>query len=256
MKKYIEIFKYSLKQNMTFKVNYMFSIISLAIHLFVFNELWDYILQGKTAAGFTKTQLIWYITITEFITYSSVRSYRKVSDMVKNGDIANILIKPIDFIKYQFMEDISVIIKTLINVVSIIVIGLVLTGPIECSIQSIMFTIIASIIGVVIQVLVQIFIGLMAFIMEETKGIWLVIQKLSFLLVFTPIEFYPEIVQKIFYCLPTTYMVYTPARIFIGADIYTTFILLGLEILSLIFWYVGCRMLYLKGVKRINVNGG
>jgi len=48
MKKYIEIFKYSLKQNMTFKVNYMFSIISLAIHLFVFNELWDYILQGKT----------------------------------------------------------------------------------------------------------------------------------------------------------------------------------------------------------------
>jgi len=256
MKKYIEIFKYSLKQNMTFKVNYMFSIISLAIHLFVFNELWDYILQGKTAAGFTKTQLIWYITITEFITYSSVRSYRKVSDMVKNGDIANILIKPIDFIKYQFMEDISVIIKTLINVVSIIVIGLVLTGPIECGIQSIMFTIIASMVGVVIQVLVQIFIGLMAFIMEETKGIWLVIQKLSFLLVFTPIEFYPEIVQKIFYCLPTTYMVYTPARIFIGADIYTTFILLGLEILSLIFWYVGCRMLYLKGVKRINVNGG
>jgi len=256
MKKYIEIFKYSLKQNMTFKVNYMFSIISLAIHLFVFNELWDYILQGKTAAGFTKTQLIWYITITEFITYSSVRSYRKVSDMVKNGDISNILIKPIDFIKYQFMEDISVIIKTLINVVSIIVIGLVLTGPIECGIQSIMFTIIASMVGVVIQVLVQIFIGLMAFIMEETKGIWLVIQKLSFLLVFTPIEFYPEIVQKIFYCLPTTYMVYTPARIFIGTDIYTTFILLGLEILSLIFWYVGCRMLYLKGVKRINVNGG
>ena len=48
MKKYIEIFKYSLKQNMTFKFNYMFSIISLAIHLFVFNELWDYILQGKT----------------------------------------------------------------------------------------------------------------------------------------------------------------------------------------------------------------
>ena len=66
----------------------MFSIVSLAIHLFVFNELWDYILQGKTAAGFTKTQLIWYITITEFITYSSVKSYNTISDMVKNGDIA------------------------------------------------------------------------------------------------------------------------------------------------------------------------
>jgi len=256
MRKYIEIFRYSLKQNMTFKFNYMFSIVSLAIHLFVFNELWDYILQGKTAAGFTKTQLIWYITITEFITYSSIRSYNKISDMVKNGDIANILIKPIDFIKYKFMEDISVIIKTIINVISIVIIGLVLTGPIECTWQTIIFTIIASIIGIITQILIQIFIGLVAFIMEETKGIWLIIQKLSFLLVFTPIEFYPEIVQKIFYCLPTTYMVYTPARIFIGANINHTVILLALEVLCLILWYLGCKLLYSKGVRRINVNGG
>ncbi len=92
--------------------------------------------------------------------------------------------------------------------------------------------------------------------MEETKGIWLIIQKLSFLLVFTPIEFYPAIVQKIFYGLPTTYMVYAPARIFIGLDIGTTIILLLLEIVSLLVWYIGCRILYAKGVRRINVNGG
>lgn len=256
MKKYIEIFKYSIKQNLAFKFNYTFSIIALAVHLFVFNELWDYILQGKTAAGFTKTQLIWYITIAEFIVYSSIRSYNKISDMVKNGDIANILIKPVDFIKYKFMEDISVIIKTMVNVISMIIIGLVLTGPIEYSFQSIVFTIIASIIAILIQILIQIFIGLMAFIMEETKGIWLIIQKLSFLLVFTPIEFYPAVVQKIFYCLPTTYMVYAPARIFIGVDTCTAIILLVLEIVSLLLWYIGCRMLYAKGVRRINVNGG
>ena len=256
MKKYLEIFKYSLKQNMTFKFNYIFSIISLAIHLFVFNELWDYILQGKTAAGFTKTQLIWYITITEFITYSSIRSYSKISDMVKNGDIANLLIKPINFIKYKFMEDISVIIKTIINVISIAIIGLVLTGPIECTFQSIMFTIMASLIGIVTQIFIQIFIGLLAFIIEETKGVWLIIQKLSFLLVFTPIEFYPELVQKIFYCIPTTYAVYVPARIFIGTDICTTLLLLGLSIFSMFAWYVGCNLLYSKGVRKINVNGG
>lgn len=256
MKKYIEIFKYSIKQNMTFKFNYIFSIMSLFIHLFVFNELWDYILQGKTAAGFTKTQLIWYITITEFITYSSIRTYKKISDMVKNGDIANLLTKPVDFIRYKFMEDISVIVKTIVNVMSIIIIGLILTGPIECTTSIIMFTIIASIIGIITQILVQIFIGLLAFIMEETKGIWLIIQKLSFLLVFTPIEFYPEIVQKIFYCLPTTYMVYVPARIFVGANIKHTIVLLVLEFLCLLVWYLGCKLIYAKGVKNINVNGG
>ena len=119
-----------------------------------------------------------------------------------------------------------------------------------------MFTIIASIIGIITQILVQIFIGLLAFIMEETKGIWLIIQKLSFLLVFTPIEFYPEIVQKIFYCLPTTYMVYVPARIFVGANIKHTIVLLVLEFLCLLVWYLGCKLIYAKGVKKINVNGG
>lgn len=256
MKKYIEIFKYSLKQNMTFKVNYIATLFSLAIHLFVFNELWDYILQGKTAAGFSRTQLIWYITITEFMIYSAYKSYRKITDMVKNGDIANLLTKPVDFIKYRFMEDMSVLITIAVNIISIIIIGLVLVGTIECSLRTFIFTIIAAAIGIVSQIFVQIFVGLSAFIIEETKGIYLILQKLSLLVVFTPVEFYPEIVQKIFYCLPTTYMVYAPGRIFIGADIGTTFRLLILEILSLIFWYVGARLLYKKGVRKINVNGG
>ena len=51
-------------------------------------------------------------------------------------------------------------------------------------------------------------------------------------------------------------MVYAPARIFIGLDISTTIILIGLEIVSLLVWYIGCRILYTKGVRRINVNGG
>ena len=51
-------------------------------------------------------------------------------------------------------------------------------------------------------------------------------------------------------------MVYAPARIFIGLDIYTTIILIALEIVSLLVWYIGCRILYAKGVRRINVNGG
>ena len=256
MKKYVEILKYSLKQNATFKVNYIFSLISLAVHLFVFNELWDYILKGKMVVGLTKSQLIWYITITEFITYSVNRTYNKISDMVKNGEIANILIKPIDYIYYRLMEDFSVIIKVLVNVASIIIIGLVLTGPIKCTVESISLTIIASIIGIITQILIQIFVGLLAFIYEENKGIWLIIQKMSFLLVFTPIEFYSGIVQKIFYCLPTTYMIYAPARIFIGTNLKHSIILIGMELLFLILWYISVRILYNKGVNKINVNGG
>lgn len=256
MRKYIEIFKYSLKTKLTFITDYLFSLISFGLIMFVFNELWDYILQGKQVAGYTKTQLIWYITITEFITFSSYRSYIRISEMVKNGDIANMLIKPVDFVKYIFCEDLAVFIKMIINGVFAVVLGLILTGPIQVSFIGAVYTIIGVILGVIIGILIQIFIGMIAFFTEENKGFWLITQKLTFLLIFTPLEFYPDIVQKIFALLPTTYMVYTPAKIFVDFNIYTATELIGLEILSGIIFYILIRLLYAKGVKKINVNGG
>lgn len=256
MRKYIEIFKYSIKTKLTFMPDYLFSLISFGLIMFVFNELWDYILQGKLVAGYTKTQLIWYITITEFITFSSYRSFIRISEMVKNGDIANMLIKPVDFVKYILCEDLAVFIKMIINGIFAIVLGLILTGPIDVTLIGMIYTIIGVIIGVIIGILVQIFIGMIAFYTEENKGFWLITQKITFLIIFTPLEFYPEIVQKIFACLPTTYMVYSPAKIFVDFNMKTANVLLGLEILSGIIFYVAIRAMYAKGVKKINANGG
>ena len=256
MRKYIEIFKYSMKTQLKFILDYFVSLISFGIHIFVFNELWDYILKGKEVAGYTREELIWYIIIAEFITYSTFKSYKKIGEMVKNGTIANMLIKPVDFINYTIAENLSVYVKALVNAVFAIVLGLILVGPIDVTIQGIILTVIASIIGVFIGILIQTFVGLIAFFTEENSSFWLIIQKFTFFLVFTPLEFYPEIVQKIFSVLPTTYLIYAPARIFTKFEITEAIILLGLEILSGLVLYGIIRLMYAKGVKKINVNGG
>lgn len=256
MRKYIEIFKYSMKTQLKFILDYFVSLISFGIHIFVFNELWDYILKGKEVAGYTREELIWYIIIAEFITYSTFKSYKKIGEMVKNGTIANMLIKPVDFINYTIAENLSVYVKALVNAVFAIVLGLILVGPIDVTIQGIIFTVIASIIGVFIGILIQTFVGLIAFFTEENSSFWLIIQKFTFFLVFTPLEFYPEIVQKIFSVLPTTYLIYAPARIFTRFEIGEAIVLLGLEILSGLVLYGIIRLMYMKGVRKINVNGG
>ena len=256
MRKYIEIFKYSMKTQLKFILDYFVSLISFGIHIFVFNELWDYILKGKEVAGYTREELIWYIIIAEFITYSTFKSYKKIGEMVKNGTIANMLIKPVDFINYTIAENLSVYVKALVNAVFAIVLGLILVGPIDVTIQGIILTVIASIIGVFIGILIQTFVGLIAFFTEENSSFWLIIQKFTFFLVFTPLEFYPEIVQKIFSVLPTTYLIYAPARIFTKFEITEAIILLGLEILSGLVLYGIIRLMYMKGVRKINVNGG
>ena len=256
MRKYIEIWKYSLKSKLTFLLNYMASLFSFGIHIFVFNELWDYILQGKSIIGYTKAELIWYIIVAEFIIYSFETTYTKIARMVKQGDIANMLIKPIDTIAYFTTEASANIVRVLVNAVFALFLGIIFAGPIEVSFSTIFFTIIASIIGIFTGIFIQILIGILAFFTEENKSFWLVTQKIIFFLVFTPLEFYPEIVQKILLCMPTTYMIYAPAKIFTGTDITSAIVLIGMEILSMLIIYAALRILYKKGVKNINVNGG
>lgn len=256
MKKYFAIFKYSLKTQLTFIVDYLFSLFAFSIHVFVFNELWDYILQGKSIVGYTKAELIWYIIIAECVTYSSMSTYKKIGAMVKQGDIANMLIKPIDMINYFIAEGSSIIIKSLINILWAIVLGVIFAGTLDFTSLSIIFTLNSIFIGIFMGILLQIFTGIIAFYIEENQSCWLILQKLSFFAVFTPIEFYPQIVQKILYFLPTTQIVYAPAKIFTNFSIDLAVKSIVVQILSGIVLYLLIRFMYKRGVERINVNGG
>lgn len=256
MKKYIEIFKYSLKTKLAFTVDYIFSLFAFGIHIFVFNQLWEYILQGKLAAGYSKTQLIWYIIIAEVVVYSSYRTYRKIAEMIRNGTIVNILIKPIDFVYYQIAEDTSILIKFIINIMFAIFLGIVFAGPISINIAVIFMTIISLIISVMMNILIQLILGLLAFYTEENNSFWLIAQKLMFFAVFTPIEFYPSIVQKILLILPITYTVYAPAKIFVNFNVSQDLLIIFAQVISCGILFGIVRLLYKKGVEKINVNGG
>ena len=257
MRKYFEIFKYSLKTKINFIFDYIVLLVSFAIHVFVFNELWDYILQGKeNIAGYTKPQLIWYIILGEFIMYSCNKKYDYIADQVKSGQIANMLVRPVDFIKYTVAEDLSVLVRFTINVIFAIVLGIVFAGPIDLTATGIIVTMVSVAISVMMGIYIQLIIGLLAFYTEENDSFWLVTQKMMLLLVFTPLEFYPSVVKKIFSVLPTTYITYAPARIFSKFEMNESIEILACQAVAFIALVVFARILYRRGVEKINVNGG
>ena len=256
MKKYFSIFKYSLKMNTTFIFDYLFSISSYTIHIIVFNSLWDFILKDGSMFGYTKNELIWYIIITEFITYSVIKFYNKISDMVKDGTIANLLIKPMNFLLYIISEQSANIIKVFINAIAAILLGRIFGGAIVITFEILIFFIISTIFSLMIAMCIQLILGLVAFYIEETKSIWFIIQKAQFLLVFVPIEFYGDFVQKLLVFLPTTHMIYTPATILIKYDFQSCIALLSMQIINIIVLSLVTCILYKKGVRKINVNGG
>lgn len=257
MRKYFEVFKFNLKSEMNFKIDYFFSLLSFAIHMFVFNALWDYILQGKTMLGYGKCELIWYITIGEFIAYSiGKKNYIKVSEMIKNGDVANLLIKPISFIKYILAEEATCIFNILVNLFFGVLIGLRMAGPLNVEFGQIVLFSFSLLLSILLALFVQVFIGLLAFITEENQSFYLVISKAMLLLVFTPLEFFPNVVQAILRVLPTTYIVYPAGKILVDFNMQTSLVLIGCQLVSLAVMLSGVYILNKKGVKNINVNGG
>lgn len=254
--KYFEIFKFNLKTKINFKANYFFSLFSFAIHILVFNTLWDFILNGKTLLGYTKPELIWYIIIGEFIMYTTSHNYKNISNMVKNGDIANLLVKPVDFVKYIFAEELSSMVNVVFNLIFAVILGIIMAGLPELTLLQFTLFIVSLILSLILWISIQVVVGLMAFLTEENEAFYLLISKAILLLVFTPLEFFPKIMQNIFSFLPTTYIAYPPAKglvHFTGID--NLQLLLG-QVLSLVFVFTMIHLLKVKGVKNINVNGG
>lgn len=256
MRKYFEIFKYSLKMNLTFIYDYLFSAISFAVHMLVFNSLWDFILKDGTMYDYDRPMLIWYIIVAEFITYGASRFYKKISDMVKDGTIANLLIKPMNFLMFVWFEQSADIIKIAVNAVTALILGLTIAGTIKVTMIQIIFLVIACVLSFLISNAIQFIIGLIAFDIEETKSIFFIVQKLQFLLVFVPIEFYGETVQKILMLIPTTHMIYAPGMLLTRFDIKTAVIAVTMQLVMFVILMISTILLYKKGVKKINVNGG
>ena len=107
MSKFLRILLFNLKVETKFKVDYFSRLFMYCFHIFVFNELWDYLLKDKLILGYDRKNLIWYIIIGEAIIYSMSKNYIKISNMVKTGDIANILVKPINILEYLFLMEID-----------------------------------------------------------------------------------------------------------------------------------------------------
>lgn len=257
MRKYFEVFRFNLKSEINFKIDYFFSLLSFAVHIFVFNALWDFILQDKAILGYTKPELIWYIIVGEFVAYSvGKKNYLKVSEMIKNGDIANLLTKPISIMKYIIAQEGTCVINIIVNFIFGIVMGIAMAGSISVQPVQILLFLVSLVLGLMIDIFLQVFIGLLAFITEENQSFYLVISKAILLLVFTPLEFFPVFVQNILRFLPTTYIVYPPAKILVDFNLQNALLLVVAQIISLVVVFAAAYALNRKGVRNINVNGG
>lgn len=263
MKKYLFILKTELMSSLQYIFNVLIGFVGYFIHIFIFMNLWKYIYSDPTELinGYSIDEMIWYVIITEIL-WSVVggrRLCRKISNDVKNGNIAYNINKPYNYIGYALSSHLGeVIIKFILYTILGISIGFVFLGTMpKFNIFSVLGVLLTSILAIIIDTLFIIFIGLFSFIIEDSGPFYWLYSKviLIFGTVF-PIELFPKIIRPILIYSPIVAISYGPAKLFVNFTTNNFIKILICQIIYLIIIYILSYFVYKKGVKNLNVNGG
>ena len=263
MKKYLFIYKSELMSNLQYVFNILTGFIGYFIFIFVFLNLWQYIYSdpNELINGYSMNQMIWYVIITEILWMSlgGRKLCRKISDDVRGGNIAYNLNKPynyLSFIVFKHFGDITF--KFICYAVMSVILGLIFVGPIDgFFIQNIPFIIISVVLGSIINSLIRITISLFSFWIEDTTPFQWIYDKIILVIgTLFPVELFPKILQPIMKCTPIFVVNYGPAKLFVDFSFSMFTQVLLAQIIYIVVVILIATIIYRKGVKRLNVNGG
>lgn len=263
MRKYIYIYKSELMSTLQYVLNILFKLVGFVLLIYIFMNLWDYIYDNpnELIKGYSKTQMIWYVIITEIIWGATDgRKYcRRISDDVRSGNIAYMINKPYSYISYAISSHLGeTTIKTIIAIIVGIGLGFIFLNEFPVlSILSLIIVLISGILAVVINSLLITFIGLISFIIEDSNPIfWLYSKMILILGTLFPIEFFPGVLAQIIRYSPIYVTCYGPAKLFVDFSYSNAIEILISQLVYLFIAWAMCYTLYRKGVKKLNVTGG
>lgn len=263
MKKYAFIFKSEVMSNLQYISNIAFGFIGYFLILFVFLNLWQYMYSDPSELinGYNMSQMIWYVIITEIL-WSSLggrKLCRKIVDDVRGGNIAYNLNKPYSYIGYALFSHLGLaFLKGGIYFVLGLLTGYLFLGAFpSITIVSLLVTLISCILATVISTLLIILVGLFSFIIEDANPLyWLYSKMILVVGVLFPIEYFPTFLQPIIKLSPIYVVTYGPAKLFVDFSTSSAISVLISQVVYVIIAYLLCMLLYRKGVKNLNVNGG
>lgn len=263
MRKYFVIYKANLMSNLHYLTNIVASSVGYFMHIFIFIQVWNYIYDdpNNLINGYSKSQMIWYVIITEIICCCGAgRSLvREICNDVRSGNVAYNINKPYSYVGYLLFNELgqSTVRGIVLTIIGFTLGGLFLNAIPEVTIVQGLFIVLAIILAIVIDTLLVIFIGLLAFVMEDSSPVYWIYNKIVLLLgVIFPIEFFPEYLQTFITLSPVYVICYAPARLFIQFDFNFAVETIIAQIIYIIISLGLCKLIYSKGVKKLNVNGG
>ncbi|TVX91528.1 ABC transporter permease [Cohnella terricola] len=253
--------KIAFRHQLAYKTDFAMRCFFLLFILFVFIQLWSTAYGGNfetVISGFTLKQIVWYLVFTEALTLAAPPLCARIEEEVKNGDVAIRLIRPQSYVGYHFSVFAS---EALTRFLVHLLVGSAITWPFvgPPAFGYGWFGLLALSAGALtITFLLLAIVGLCAFWVEETSGLYFVLQKLQFTIggMLLPIDLMPEWLQRVCAWLPFQAALYFPARMAVHYDAALLAKHLAVQAAWIAVLAFAVGRIYRRGATKLHVNGG
>lgn len=224
MRRYAAVLGTAARRQSIYRAELVMRMIQMVLFMGVFIALWQaiYGTSGRsTLEGFTLTDMVWYLAMTETVVLSSSRVFIEISEKVRAGDVVYTLARPMSYPLHQVAYSLGGSVpRVALNFVTGVIVVTVGTGRVGGSLPGLLAFLVSASLALVLDALVAVLIGLLAFWIEEVTPAFWIYQKLLFTVggLFLPLELFPEGLERVARWLPFQFVTYVPARTFVAFE--------------------------------------
>jgi len=250
-------------ETLLYRLNFIMWRLRVVLSLLVTYFLWIAILPvGTKLFGYSQSLIVTYILATALLGNIVLASRSAaVGDEIKNGNLSNFLLRPINYFLYWFAKDLGDKgLNVSFSLVELSLLLVILRPPLflQTNIFAIVFTIMATVSAVFLYFLINFLIGLTGFWVYETWPL-----RFLFMILINffagglfPLDILPKPLFAVFQLLPFTYLLYFPVKIYLG-QLQIHEILKGLTIsfIWLLLLYQIVLLVWRKGLRVYTAHG-
>lgn len=263
MKKYFHIIRITWVEMLEYRLNFVLWRVRFVMQRLVVYFLWLALFGShETFFGYSQSTILTYVLLVGIVaTFVTGTRAMGVGELITQGNLSNILIRPINFFRMYIARDTGdKLLNLACGIVEVIVLVVVLRPPVflQVSAAPLFFAAAAVVIGISIYFCYAMMHGLLAFWLPD---VWAP-RFLSFVMMefFTgalfPLDILPKPLYALAQLLPFQYFMYFPVKLYLG-QLAIHQIIVGLSVgvvWVIVFWY--CMMFMWQRGLRVYTSEG
>lgn len=241
MLKYLKIIKLSLIDRLTYKQE-LFTSLLVGVLIFCGQYFfWSAVFsEREVVGGFTFEQIIFYYLFVRIVSeIVDSRLAFRVNDMILDGTVSNLLLKPVKVKLFIFFQDLgSIIMDIFTKVFFYVLLFFIIFNSINIELVNVPIFFITLVFSITIGFNLALLMGMLAFKIDNASALIYAFRRLILFMAggIVPLSVFPSLFYKIISFLPFRYMVDLPVSTILGTVSNKE---LGRGLIIQIIWAVG-----------------